>query len=232
MSRPRLVPEAPVALEQGIPLWASVGLWLALFAFARPASAQSLFDTKTADPKACQVVVENLGNFGFRISDAQAVAEAVISSLRKRLGQDAVVYEGARAAAAEMKKLLGPSAETQIQDTQLAYYDAAEKNAPFRVVARFGKDKGKGGSHFITVACRKAGTDPKRSLDEKRFTGKTFLQARDALQQGLPSFCPALTAPMALPIEGATRPDGTPLQPPGLHKPTPNKDWTPPPRRD
>ena len=179
------------------------------------------------DPKRVVVVVDDAGNVGLRISDAQALHEAVITSLRKRLGNDAVVYEGSRKNAEQMKKMLGASSETQIQDAQLAYYDAAMKAAPWRVKARFGTKKG---THFIELSCRKA--DAKTTLDDKRFTGKSFAAARDAMSKELESFCQLLpTTATLIPVEGAPLPPKKPGEIEGLRK-RELKPWSPPPRRE
>lgn len=208
--------------------------------------AQSAVRPDLPDPKKAIVVVDDAGDVGLRISDAQIAHELVISRLRKRLGSDAVVYEGARKSAAQMKRLLGPNAETTVQDAQVAWFDAAAKAAPWRVRVRFGT---KNGEHWITFACRHADsaaaagstvdvkaavkkTDVQKPVDEQRFTGKTFLAARDAADAGLDKFCLALpTTAAQLPIEGAA--SATPGEPLGLRKKTKTTTtWTPPPRRD
>ena len=103
------------------------------------------------DPSRCVVVVDDAGNVGLRIADAQSAHEAVVTALRKRMGTDAVVYEGSRKNAEQMKRMLGASSETSIQDEQLKYYDAAMKAAPWRVKVRFGQKKSE---HWITLSCR------------------------------------------------------------------------------
>ena len=45
-------------------------------------------------------MVEDMGDVGFRISDAQAVAESVVAPLKKRVGAQAAFYEGVLKAAA------------------------------------------------------------------------------------------------------------------------------------
>jgi hypothetical protein len=191
------------------------------------ARAQSVAQS-LGDPARCVVVVDDAGNVGLRIADAQSVHEAVVTALRKRLGTDAVVYEGSRKNAEQMKKMLGSSAETTIQDEQLKYYDAAMKAASWRVRVRFGQTKGQ---HWITLSCRKAGddhTDGKSVVEEKRFTGKTFIAAKEAMDAALPEFCSALpTTATLIPVEGqAPRPGEIP----GLRKKE-LKPWTPPPKR-
>jgi hypothetical protein len=153
----------------------------------------------------------------------------VVHALRKRLGTDAVVYEGAQKNAATMKRMLGPASETSIQDEQLAYHAAAAKAAGWRVRVRFGTKKGE---HWIAVGCRKSGDDPAKPVVENRFVGKNFLAAKEKLDAGLATFCPQL-APVAttvdIPIEGQPGQSPQPVQ--GLRKKV-LKDWSPPPRRD
>jgi hypothetical protein len=211
-------------IRRRAPAWALVFCGL-LGTLAEPAAAQSADASALGDPTRCLVVVEDAGNVGLRIADAQSVHEAVLTNLRKRLGNDAVIYEGSRKNAEKMKKMLGKSSETQIQDSQLAYYDAAMKAAPWRVKARFGAKKGQ---HFITLSCRKA--DAKATLDEQRFTGKSFSVAKDAMAEKLDSFCQLLpTTATLIPVE--KKPDGAPGVIPGMSKHE-LKPWTPPPKRD
>jgi hypothetical protein len=184
------------------------------------------------DPSRCVVVVDDAGNVGLRIADAQSAHEAVVTALRKRMGTDAVVYEGSRKNAEQMKKMLGSSAETSIQDEQLKYYDAAMKAAPWRVKVRFGQKKSE---HWITLSCRKASADKngekngeKNVVEEKRFTGKSFVAAKEAMEKALPEFCGALpTTATLIPVEGQPPKPG---EVPGLRKKQ-LKPWTPPPKR-
>ena len=183
------------------------------------------------DPSRCIVVVEDAGNVGLRISDAQAAHEAVVTVLRKRMGSDAVVYEGAQKNAVTMKRMLGSRSETTIQDDQLSYHAAAAKAAPWRVRVRFGQKVGakKSGEHWITVGCRKAADKPTGPVEEIRFVGKNFVEAKEKLDAALPGFC------MQLPSTATSLPDeskpAAPGEIPGLHKKT-IKPWTPPPRRE
>jgi hypothetical protein len=213
----------------------ALALFLAVspFAVVDDARAQSAGAAGVAaslgDPARCVVVVDDAGNVGLRIADAQSAHEAVVTALRKRLGTDAVVYEGSRKNAEQMKRMLGSSAETSIQDEQLKYYDAAMKAAPWRVKVRFGQKKSE---HWITVSCRKASADKndadKNVVEEKRFTGKTFVAAKEAMDKALPEFCGALpTTATLIPVEGQP---GKPGEIPGLRKKE-LKPWTPPPKR-
>ncbi|MBM4280152.1 MAG: hypothetical protein FJ137_05150 [Deltaproteobacteria bacterium] len=214
---------------------------VATLVVAAGARGQSVAAPMLPDPRRVVVVVEDAGDVGFRISDAQAAHELVITRLRKRLGNDAVVYEGARKSAEQMKKMLGANAETTIQDAQLRYYDDAARAAPWRVRVRFGQ---KTGEHWITMACRRADSEAKKHVEERRFTGASFLAARDAAAAGLDHFCLALPATAALaPVEAAPGPGAAGRGPgagpgdgpgvvPGLRKKPAPAPWTPPPRRD
>lgn len=200
---------------------------------AGSAQAQSAAASSMSDPNKVVVIVDDAGDVGLRISDAQMVHETVITALRKRLGNDAVAYGGEKKNAATMKRMLGPNAETTLQDTRLVWFDAAEKAAPWRVRVKFGKKKNE---NWVTASCRKASDKPDAVVESKTGTGKTFIAARDDLAAQLPSFCMALpTAAAALPIEGSqnSSPNPTnPQGPPGMKKKEPTKAWTPPPRRD
>jgi hypothetical protein len=206
---------------------------VAAFGGGSPARGQAAARPELPDPRRAIVFVDDAGDVGLRIADAQAAHEVVIARLRKRLGNDAVVYEGARKSAAQMKRLLGAGAETTMQDAQLAYYDAAAKAAPWRVRVRFGQKKNE---HWITVACRRADDGAKKSVDEQRFTGRSFLAARDAADAGLDKFCLALPATAAMvPVEQPRQGDPSTTTPaiPGLRKrEKTSRPWTPPPRRD
>lgn len=168
-----------------------------------------------ADAGKVRVVLEDLGNVGLRISDAQALAGDVMTGLRKRLGQDAVVFEGTLASNLKMKRMLGANAESQIQDEQIAYLKAALEKAAFRVRVRFGKTKKE---HWVTLSCRNNGAAVKSTLEDKRFTGATFASARAAMNEALPTFCRVADPPAA----SAT--DAPPKKK--------TKEWTLPPRRD
>lgn len=211
------------------------GCALVVFGTA-PAQAQSV-GPQLGDPKRCVAVLEEMGSVGFRISDAQVVADAVLTSMRKRVGHDAAHYAGVAASAAAMKKLLQTPEGAGPQESQLAFFKGCEDAAPWRLRARFGTDKKGEKNHWVTLSCRKKGADPdpkKRELvEEKRFEGKTFLEARDALVAALPTFCPAIVGAVQIPLEGATATEApADAGPPGMSKKKEPKAWTPPPRRD
>ncbi len=192
------------------------------------AQAQSSAAPQLPDPKKCVVVLDAPADVGLRIADAQSAHEVLMVALRKRLGSDAVVFEGQRKSAEQMKRLLGSSAETTIQDAQLAYFDAAALAASWRVRVRFGTKKGE---HFVTATCRKSAASPDKPLETRTTTGKTFVEAKDALAKDIATFCPALvpSQTLVLPIEGAAPAPGEVL---GLHKKKALKPWTAPPRRE
>ncbi len=170
-----------------------------------------------ADAAAVRVVVDDLTGVGLRISDAQAIATDVMIGLRKRMGEDAVVFEGTLKGNLKMKKILGSNAESQIQDEQIAYLKAAVEKAPFRVRVRFGKKKGE---HWVTLSCRNNGATAKKPLEEKRFRASSFAKARAAMNEALPTFCGLADPPSAASKTA-----------PGEHD-KPKKQWTLPPRRD
>jgi hypothetical protein len=190
---------------------------------------------RVPDAKKCVIVVEELKDVGFRIADAQAVAQILEAKLRERVGRDGVIYGGVAKSQAQLQKMLGPGVETPaIQQEKLDYFKAAEANAKWRVSAKFGTNKKAPADkrNWITVACRKA--DSKTVVDEKRVEAKTFADATDALRTAMPTFCLAIPAPEQLPIEGVAQPNGPdagPGEPPGMRKKKEPKAWTPPPPR-
>jgi hypothetical protein len=207
---------------------------IVIAALSSPTRAQSVTPT-LGDPKKCVVILEGMGDVGFRISDAQVVADGVITAMRKRVGFEGAHYAGVAESAAAMKKLLATPEGAGPQEAQLAWFKECEANAPWRIKARFGTSKKKGTQpHWVTVSCRKSSSDAKDAksvVEEKKLEGKTFLEARDAMVAAMPTFCGAIPSVGIIPVEptpGApTGPNGTKLPPPKEVKP-----WTPPPRRD
>jgi hypothetical protein len=155
-----------------------------------PFGTQASTKTPAERARAVVVIVDDVGNVGLRIADAQQLTESVVSHLRKRLGEDAVLYEGAKKSMAALKRMLGPNSETPLQDDQIAVFDLAEQTAPFRAAIRFGKKKSQ---HFAEVTCRKRAE--KQPVDVARGTGATFQAARAALVEELAAFCLQLPAP-------------------------------------
>ena len=194
------------------------------------ARAQSIAGS-LSDPKKCVVILEGMGDVGFRISDAGMIADGVITAIRKRVGFDGAQYAGVAEAAASMKRILATPEGGGPQAEKLAWFKECETNAPWRIKARFGTPKPaakKAGAlaHWVTVSCRKK--DETAAVEEKRFEGKTFLEARDAVVAGMPTFCGAIPSMGMIPVE----PGGPPGVVPGMSKKKEVKPWTPPPRRD
>lgn len=181
------------------------------------------------DPAKCQTVIDDMGKVGFRISDAQALAEMTLSEMRRRQGNDAVVYEGFLVSSEALKKMLGARSESQVTDDQIAYYKSAIKNAKHRVRVKFGK---RGKTHFIVVTCRKASAPPSELVEKKEITGKTFGEVREALARDLPAFCPAIATTTAAPAGAALENGDTPTEA-KRYTPPPKKkrDWVLPPMR-
>lgn len=181
------------------------------------------------DPEKCLTVIDDMGKVGFRISDAQALAEMTLSEFRRRQGNDAVVYEGFLVSSEALKKMLGARSESQVTDDQIAYYKAAIAHAKHRVRVKFGK---RGKTHFIVVTCRAASAPAGDLLEKKEITGKTFGEVRETLGKDLPTFCKAI--PSTTPAPSAAGPsvplepkEGAPYTPPPKKK----KDWALPPKR-
>jgi hypothetical protein len=180
------------------------------------------------DPAKCLTVIDDMGKVGFRISDAQALAEMTLSEFRRRQGNDAVVYEGFLVSSEALKKMLGARSESQVTDDQITYYKAAIANAKHRVRVKFGK---RAKTHFIVVTCRKATASPDDVIEKKEITGKDFGEVREALAKELPTFCkaiPSTTGDSGSPsggLESTTEP--TPYAPPPKKK----RSWDLPPKR-
>lgn len=183
------------------------------------------------DPAACLTVVDDMGKVGYRIGDAQALAEATVNEFRRRQGNDAVVYEGFLVSSEALKKMLGSQSESQVTDDQIAYYKAAVASAKHRVRVRFGKRKK---THYVVVTCRASSSGPDDVLATKEVTAANFGELREAYVKALPDFCPAI----------ATRAPTTPAQaapgaanggaqqtapPPSSSKK--KREWTLPPKR-
>jgi hypothetical protein len=221
------------------PSWRGAACVIAMAAALSSTSTRAQSVTPTVgDPKKCVVILDGMGDVGFRISDAGIIADGVITTMRKRVGFEGAHYAGVAESAAAMKKMLKTPEGAAPQDAQLEFFKQCEANAPWRIKARFGTSKKKGTQpHWVTVSCRKSGSDakdakdPKSVVEEKKFEAKTFLEARDAMVAALPTFCGAIPAVGIIPVEPApgtpTGPNGTKLPPPKEVKP-----WTPPPRRD
>lgn len=197
------------------------------------ARAQSV-TPQLSDPKKCVVILDGMGDVGFRISDAQVVADAVVTAMRKRVGFDGAHYAGIAESAAAMKKLLATPEGAGPQEAQLKWFKECEGNAPWRIKARFGTQKKKAlPPHWVTVSCRRKDAGPKDPpVEEKRFDAKTFLEARDAMAAAMPTFCGQIPSIGVIPTEGVRGSGGNPGETSPPPKPKEVKPWTPPPRRD
>jgi hypothetical protein len=170
-------------------------------------------------PEKCQVVVEDMGNVGFRIADAQAFAERTVTGLRKRLGgNETVIYEGLLKSAKDMKRRLAGS-ETSLQDEQIDYYKAAAQAAQWRVKVRFGKKKGK---HWVTATCwrSKDGKRKGKQVESQTWRDKRLDTLKATFAKEVMTFCLEIDPPPKKPTEPAvpvTRPK--------------KKDWSLPPMR-
>lgn len=209
----------------------ALGTALAALLLGSPgAAAQSVGPSSAAlgDPAKCVVVVESFENVGFRISDAQAVAETVLVPLKKRVGHQAAMYEGVLKSAEQMKRMLGPTAEgAGPQETQLAHYTACKEASPWHIKASFGLGgKGKAKRHWIEVTCRKKGADA--VVDKARVEGESFILARDALHKAMDTFCLQIPDISMIPVE--PMPGARNEGPPGMSKKE-IKPWSPPPPR-
>ena len=173
-----------------------------------------------------KVVLEDMGNVGFRISDAQSLANWVSSSLGKRVGHENVAYEGLLKSKKDLARRLG---NTEIHPTQAADIQRLEafvKEAQVWVKARFGKDK-KG--HWVDLSCRSSQDKTQKPKEKKRFYAKTFHELQPAIRTALADFCSTL-----IPKAGTPPVVVTPVKPTGIlptqKRPTKEK-WLPPTRR-
>ena len=201
-------------------------LALVLAPLAGPAAQAQSIAGALSDPKRCVVILDGMGDVGFRISDAGIVADGVITEIRKRVGFDGAQYAGVAESAAALKKMLATPEGGGPQEEKLAWFKVCEANAPWRIKARFGTGKKGSVPHWLTVSCRKQGETV--VVDERRFEGKSFLAARDALLAGMPTFCGAIPSVGVIPVEQSVRPGELH----GMSKKKEPKPWTAPPRRD
>ena len=143
--------------------------------------------TSGPDPKVCRVVLEDMGNVGIRIADAQALATDALTQLRKRLGQEEVLYEGLLKSKLQMRKRLGRRSLTRQQKAQIKYLEACMELAPYRVRLRFGKKRKR---EFLKMECRLA--NAKKALAKRKMTARYFEDIRARLNEAIPDFCPQL----------------------------------------
>lgn len=216
--------------------------WLIALSLALPAAPEKAADKPAPlpdtfpDPGVCRVILDDMGAVGYRISDAQMLAETTMSEMQKRLGYGGIVYAGTVKNAHKMKRMLGPSAETQLQDDQIEYHRRAEAAATHRIRVRFKKKKGQ---HHITVTCRKQGDAPGKVIEKKVFTGQKFREVRQSLAEGLPGFCTDIVAAPGMGARPAAATGGQRGEaggPPGLSATEKARrkrlqEWSPPPPR-
>lgn len=163
------------------------------------------------------LVVEDMGKVGFRIADAKSLAERTTTAFRKRLGRDAVIYEGLLTHAKDMKRRL-KGTETAIQDEQIAYYAGAAKHAQWRVKVKFGKKRGK---HWITASCFRAdgGKRKGKAVERRTWKAKRFDDVRETFAKELKVFCLEADPPKKA------------EEPAPISKPKKKKAWSLPPMR-
>ena len=143
--------------------------------------------TTGPDPSLCRVVLEDMGDVGIRIADAQALATDTLTQLRKRLGQEAVLYEGLVKSKLQMRKRLGRRSQTRQQKAELKHLEACAELAPYRVRIRFGKKRKK---EFLEMECRLS--NAKKPLATRNMDALYFEDIRERLNEAMPDFCPQL----------------------------------------
>ena len=161
----------------------------------------------------CRVLLESMGQVGYRISDAQALAGAVMNGLNKALGYGAVVYEGTIIDREKLQKMLGKSGSAADEDAHFAKLKACAQKTKFVVRARFGKKKD---HHWVRLSCRNKGASPKKTLAQVTFREKSFAAVREKVKEAMPNFCKIIYPP-------SERIQST--------KPRSQKKWAPPSRR-
>ena len=177
-----------------------------------------------------KVVLQDMGNVGFRISDAQSLANWVSNGLAQRVGHENVAYEGLLKSKKDLARRLG---NTEIHPTQAADIERLEafvQGAQVWVKARFGKNK-KG--HWVDLSCRKSPGKKRKATEEKRLYAATFHDLQPAVRESLRTFCSALLpSSPAVPARaqpGSAAPGRADPLPP--KKPAAPKKWLPPTRR-
>ncbi|MCP4502597.1 MAG: hypothetical protein GY822_21835 [Deltaproteobacteria bacterium] len=202
----------------------SMAIWMSLFCVQLLAQQGPSYP----DPKLCKVIIDDIGDVGFRISDGQQLIEQISKHFRERVGRRGVIYEGRLNAAEKMKRMLNGS-ENEISETKMTYLRAAMANAKHRVHIRFGAKKGK---QWIELTCFKVASSKKRKpLDKLRVTGTNFLGTFAEVKTKLPGFCIEVAGKAAVTTEknaGAAKTKWTPSS----SRNKPKGKWKPPPRRD
>ena len=107
-----------------------------------------------------KVVVEDMGNVGYRITDAQLLVDWVTSGLRPRVERTNVMYEGLLKSKKDLQRRLGKTESHDAQSQEIKRLETFAAQAQVWVRARFGKDK-KG--HWVELTCRPQAKKPKNS---------------------------------------------------------------------
>jgi len=174
-----------------------------------------------------KVVLEDMGNVGYRITDAQMLVDWVTSGIRVRVGRENMMYEGLLKSKKDLQRRLGRTETHDAQSKEIERLEAFAKEAKVWLKARFGKDK-KG--HWVEISCRPQAKNTKKFTDKKRFYGKQFVSLKPKVTQAMATFCAKLL-PIGQVLNGTT---AAPFQAPGhgaKAKPQKPKKWLPPQRR-
>ena len=142
-----------------------------------------------AAPKEAKVVLEDMGNVGYRISDAQAVINWVSSGLRPRVGRTNMIYEGLLKSKKDLKRRLGKTEIHGAQMEEIERLEAFSAQANVWLKAKFGKDK-KG--HWVEMSCRNKTQEKKKQAHKERLYAKKFKALEPLVAQSLKTFCSSL----------------------------------------
>ena len=174
-----------------------------------------------------KVVLEDMGNVGYRITDAQILVDWVTSGIRPRVGRENIMYEGLLKSKKDLQRRLGRTETHDAQSKEIERLEAFAKQAKVWLKARFGKDKR---GHWVEVSCRPEAKKTKKFTDKKRFYDKRFASLKPKVTQAMATFCAQL-----LPLgQASNASSATSSQRPGQGpKVTPRKPkkWLPPQRR-
>jgi hypothetical protein len=180
-----------------------------------------------AGPKEAKVVLEDMGNVGYRISDAQALINWVASGLRPRVGRTQMIYEGLLNSKKDLQRRLGTTENQSAQMEEIERLEAFTAQANVWFKAKFGKDK-KG--HWVEMTCRNKKSKGKKTIEKERIYAKKFKALEPLVAQSLKTFCSKLIPLAQVEIETGPK---LPQQPSEgtapLRKPKPK--WLPPQRR-
>jgi len=179
------------------------------------------------DPGAVMVVVDDVKSSSFRIADGQKLVVRLVGVLKERVGYEGVVYKGVLSSMRKMNALV--KEDVGAQQRNRIFYEAAVKNAPFKVVAKYRKHRRSRKRKKTAQAFGKKAQDLELvcidNLSGKKLHHfKKSYQDFEALLEGMKlemqTFCPEIKAKIIEKKE----------EPAEIKKPL--KPWTPPPRRD